>query len=97
MELKIFTYLAHSSGETIGRNFKLGRILLFQMQRCFFPLGFMWVLLLLLCLFFVSSLQEVYKDVGKRKSISNYGEQWKTNNCQVNESFDKLVYNVFSF
>ena len=43
MELKIFTYLAHSSGEIIGRNFKLGRILLFQMQRCFFPLGFMWV------------------------------------------------------
>lgn len=29
MELKIFTYLAHSSGEIIGRNFKLGRDLTF--------------------------------------------------------------------
>lgn len=70
---------------------------MFQNAKVFFPLGFMWVLLLLLCLFFVSSLQEVYKDVGKRKSVSNYWEQRKTNNCQVNESFDELVYNVFSF
>ena len=30
MELKIFPYLAHPSGEIIGRNFKLGRNLMFQ-------------------------------------------------------------------
>ena len=36
MELKIFTYLAHSSGEIIGRNFKLGRILMFQNAKVFF-------------------------------------------------------------
>lgn len=30
MELKIFSYLAHFSGEIIGRNFKLGRNLMFQ-------------------------------------------------------------------
>ena len=59
MELKIFTYLAHSSGEIIGRNFKLGRILMFQNAKvCFSPwfyVGF-GVVVFVLCVFTTGSL-----------------------------------------
>lgn len=63
IELKIFTSLARSSGEIIGRNFKLGRNLMFLNAKvvCGAGVGLMIFLL------FVSLLQEVYKDMGKSK------------------------------
>lgn len=46
MELKIFSYLAHFSGEIIGRNFKLGRNLMFQNAKVVCGgVGFMFFLL----------------------------------------------------
>lgn len=70
MELKIFTYLAHSSGEIIGRNFKLGRNLMFQNAKVVCGIFFFWFYVFLFLLLFVFLLHEVYNDSRKRKSRS---------------------------
>lgn len=54
MELKIFTYLAHS-GEIIGRNFKVGRNLMFPNAKV--VVGWRLILpVLVICFFITGSL-----------------------------------------
>lgn len=55
MELKIFSYLAHFSGEIIGRNFKLGRNLMFQNAKVVCGGGWFYVFFVI-CFFIIESL-----------------------------------------
>lgn len=87
-------YLAHSSGEIIGRNFKLGRNLMFLNAKvvCLFFWFWGFFCFLLFCYLFLRYREFIKTPAKGEVEVLRIEE---TNTCHINESFDETLYNFF--